>query len=245
MHPSLRRLGAGLFVAVLVAGVAPVDAAAASTPARSTISFTGGVLAPMACSSTPDPATLTVPNNSRVVLANFTGAAATVDVGTGKAVAVPDGSAVSVKFKKGEHQVRMVPDCPGTLQVEAAVVTVVKPADADAGPDPDLGGAPPGPDPSRSPPALSGVEASPGPATGLDASSGPIGVAGAGGSDAGPADDGALVLAVAPAGERPDGRGARLLAVIATICVFGVTTAIIRAIVAQRTTRSSGTSQHE
>jgi hypothetical protein len=37
--------------------------------------------------------------------------------------------------------------------------------------------------------------------------------------------------------ETEDPRGARLLAIIATICVFGVTVAIIRAIVAQRTTR--------
>lgn len=47
----------------------------------------------------------------------------------------------------------------------------------------------------------------------------------------------ALVRDDDTATDKPDGRGSRLLFVIAAICVLGVTTAIIRAIVAQRASR--------
>lgn len=58
----------------------------------------------------------------------------------------------------------------------------------------------------------------------------------------GPAPTPAMSLEV----DQPsDPRGSRLLALIATICVFGVTTAILRAILAQRTAGTLRTKQHE
>jgi hypothetical protein len=224
--------------------VAPVDADAATSAGGPSISFTGGVLAPVACSSTPDPPGLNLAKSTRVVLVNFTGADATLDLGTGTPIAVGDGAAVSVKFKKGEYRVRMVPDCPGTLQIQAAIVSVGKTMDA----RPHALPGPPnsaGPAADPSPPATAGGS---GPAPAASPSAAPGGRVGdaetiAGGSAM--VEPGQEVLVVAPMGDRPDARGARLLAVIATICVFGVTTAIIRAIVAQRTTRSARTSQHE
>jgi len=197
----------------------------------------------VACSSTPHPPSLNLTKNTRVVLANFTGAEATVDLGTGIPVAVADGAAVSVTFKKGEYRVRMVPDCPGTLAIQAAVVSVGK---AQKGPEaPAVIATPPGPAPGLSPPATVHAAGSSPPDSPTENPSDPM--ANPEGATGGLAmvEPGQEVLLVSPMGDRPDARGARLLAVIATICVFGVTTAIIRAIVAQRTTRSAGTSQHE
>jgi hypothetical protein len=76
------------------------------------------------------------------------------------------------------------------------------------------------------------VSGSPGP-PGAPGSDG--GSSGSGGSGA----DRAVGIVVVPyaVAETEDARGVNLLAVIATICVFGVTVAIIRAILAQRTTR--------
>jgi len=245
----LGRIGVGLIVAGLVAGLAPPYASAVSA-AGPAIRFTGGVLAPIACSSAPDPSSLTVANNTRVVLANFTGADATVDLGTGTPVAVADGAAVSVKFKKGEYRVRMVPDCPGTLEVRPAVVSVVGPKDTGDPRPVAVPQSPVGPVGSFAPTDTpSAARRSPtDSAEENSAEENPSGlIAAPGRVTAGPAaaEVGPDVLAAPPAGDRPDGRRARLLAVIATICVFGVTTAIIRAIVAQRTTRSARTSQHE
>lgn len=241
---ALGRIGAGLIVAGLVVGLAPPYASAVSA-AGPAIRFTGGVLAPVVCSSAPDPSTLTVANNTRVVLANFTGADATVDLGTGTPLAVADGAALSVRFKKGEYRVRMVPDCPGMLEVQPAVVSVVRPKGAGDPGSVAVTPSPVGPVASFPPPDTpSSARSSP-----MDsAEENPSGlIAAPGRATAGPApvEVGPDVLAAPPVGDRPDGGRARLLAVIATICVFGVTTAIIRAIVAQRTTRSAGTSQHE
>jgi hypothetical protein len=79
------------------------------------------------------------------------------------------------------------------------------------------------------PPVVSG---SPGPAAAPGSDGGPAG-------SGGPGVDSRAGIVVVPYAvpETQDPRGVNLLAVIATICVFGVTVAIIRAILAQRTTR--------
>jgi hypothetical protein len=49
---------------------------------------------------------------------------------------------------------------------------------------------------------------------------------------------GAVVTPLSPIDRSEDPRGGHLVAVIAVICVLGVTTAIIRAILAQRTSKA-------
>lgn len=239
-------LAVGL-VLVLSGPAGPTAPAFAETD-QPTVSFVGDGPAPLACSSVPTPANLTVKQNTRVVLANFTGADATATIGDGQTVAVADGKAISVRLKVGSYTITMTPDCLETYNVVAIVVTVVKAV------------APPPPSPVPSPPARPDAAGPPssGPAvgastagTGGSSSLSPAGAPVAGGPASGsgvaePADadtsgpDVQEAAAVRP-DNRPDGRGNRLLAVIAAICVFGVTSAIIRAIVAQRATGALGT----
>jgi hypothetical protein len=250
------RLCAGTLVAIVV-GLGPAEFAAAadagmnagvSGPGRvhlvagtdhrggpdavdaPTITFAGSVLAPVACSSRPDLSDLTVPTGTRVVLANFTGATATLDIDAGPAAVLADGAAVSVTFGAGGHRVRMMPNCIGTLTVESATITAVRPGSAPTGAevDADL--------PETSEP----YPDSGGPAIG-SAAGGSGGSRPAGYQPRATDPDPAAVTgeaAVRSMGDAAGQRGNRLLAVIATICVFGVTTAIIRVIVAQR---ASGT----
>jgi hypothetical protein len=256
-----RRTGAAVLLAAAVAlvlsgPVAPGAAAFAATD-EPTISFLGDGPAPLACSSTPSVPNMTVKQNTRVVLANFTGADATAAIGDGRTVPVADGTAISVKLKPGTYLITMTPNCLDTYDIGATVITVVRSEDA---PPPTSTPTPP----EATGPAVPPVPGDPGAGQGA-ASSSPSGsfwpssqwtssppssapgalAGGAAPSGPGPADadasdpDVRAALAVPPSGN-PDRRGDRLLALIAAICVFGVTSAIIRAIVAQRATGALG-----
>jgi hypothetical protein len=228
------------------------------------IAFTGSAIAPLVCTSTPDTGAVTISEDTRITLANFTGADASVDTGTEQAVIVGNGVGLSVRFRPGQYIVRMVPSCTVTSAVGAAVVTVVDATAAQpipgvsppplitlplpsggtgtVAPDPSRTAGtttapPPSPantvssgSPSRRPPQVSGTGRAPTapfgpPATGTGADP-VLEVVGRG-----PVIYDALLV---PVQQQGDPRDARLLAVIAVICVFGVTTAIIRAIVSQR-----------
>jgi hypothetical protein len=248
-----RRSRAGVAAVLLAVGLAPMLAGRGGLPAfaaidQPTVTFLGGGPAPLACSSTPSPPNMTVKQSTRVVLANFTGVDATADIGDGRTVVVAEGKAISVKLKEGVYTITMTPDCLETYNIGAAVITVV-----DDGPSPSPA-PPPASPPTRTdaPPegAAGPVAGGAGSAEGSYPSSpvaGPLGGGSgpAGGALPGPAGPGASEPEVeeataVPPGNSSDRRGDRLLAVIAAICVFGVTTAIIRAIVAQRATRAVG-----
>jgi hypothetical protein len=235
-----------VLVALVLSGPAGPTAPAYAATDQPTVSFQGSGSAPLACSSRPSVPNMTIKWNTRIVLANFTGADATADLGSGNTVAVADGAAISVKLKEGSHTITMTPSCLTTFDVEPTVITVVR--------------ALPEPSPSPSPPARTDPVSS-GPA-GVPPASGSSGSSGSGSAASGsydppyssnpaepsdPADPNAKpepdvesVLADRPP-SAPDGRGGRLLAMIAAICVFGVTSAIIRAIVAQRASGATGT----
>src|SRR5258707_12956664 len=120
--PGLGLVASGLVLVVpalwLLASAGPVGAATtssvppsvgpsaasavASIPAEPVVAFLGGDLVPLACSATPDPPSLIVQIGTRVTLANFTGADATVDIGAALPVEVPAGTAISVRFCRGE-----------------------------------------------------------------------------------------------------------------------------------------------
>jgi hypothetical protein len=191
------------------------------------------------------------------VLANFTGADATATIGPGQTVPVADGAAISVRLKEGSYSVTMTPNCLDTFGVEPSVITVVRALTPTPAPDPPVpstpspssgpsawagAGSPDSTDPSGVAPPVAGGPPAPGAvvprltAPGADGSD-----PDADGSDpdavAGP--DVQAAMAIRP-GDQADARGARLLGLIAAICVFGVTSAIIRAIVAQRVTGALG-----
>lgn len=303
------------------------DATGLVTDAGPSIVFTGSGIAPLVCTSTPDTSAVTITDDTRITLANFTGAEASVDTGTAQELTVADGTGLSVRFRPGQYAVRMVPSCTLTSTIAAAVVTVLGAGTVDPKPTPRASENTMPPGGATSPPALLPTPSGPaGPRPtgevqpsvrpshtggGTDAGApsggvgggigggqvthGPVGggqtgggrggtgggstagggtaEGGTGGSGAGggktagggstgtgqPVAASAAVPAptggpgdVPPAsGAEPgepaiydvlmvqvpqpgDPRDARLLAAIAIICVFGVTTAIIRAILSQR-----------
>jgi len=173
------------------------------------------------------------------VLANFTGAAATANLEDGRTVEVADGAAISVKLREGDHTITMTPKCLQTYDVRPTVVTVVK-----ALPVPEPSGPASGPTGSSgatgtpllaSPPEGAPLVDSAG-APGRSADPVPSSTAE---SDTADGPDVRDAFAARP-NSAPDARGARLLGLIAAICVFGVTSAIIRAIVAERATGALG-----
>jgi len=256
----LRPIGVGaIFVVLTWAVVAgPISMAHAEAP---TVTFHGGSLAPAVCPAAPDQSSVNLTEGGWVNLVNRTGAKATLQVdGSSSQTIVKDGG-LSVMLPVGRHDVRLIPICP----VHGAIVPVViDVAGVQPGGRAEPSGSPAESPPVGSPPSVgpAGSGADPGRGAG-DGGTGPPGVVGGppagsdgstGGSpkpDGSPGSDLASSGSVAP-GIDPDAamvvvpyavpqtedpRGARLLAVIAAICVFGVTLAIIRAILAQRTTR--------
>jgi hypothetical protein len=231
------------------------------------VAFLGGDLVPLACSATPDPPSLIVRIGTRVILANFTGADATVDIGAELPVEVAAGTAISVRFGLGEHTVTMAPKCIRTFGLVPVEISVRRAADlpptpapgtsASADPSPDASPtatghpiAPPDSSDSVSADSAPGRSAAVGPRAGHGGRDGSALAGGDTGSEPVPAVgapgdvdlglDVEVAASVGPVDRGPDARGRRLLALVATICVFGVTSAIIRAIVAQRTTRGLG-----
>jgi hypothetical protein len=254
-----------LAVALLLSGPAGPAAPAYGATDQPTISFTGDGPAPLACSSQPDVPNVTVKRNTRIVLANFTGADATAEIRDGQSVAVADGAAVSVKLKDGTYTIMMKPACLDTYDVVATVITVVGAEPPSPPPPPPVrtdpsAGPTPTPTASGDRPAPvaqpgSSIAASPdasgsrgtSPTDGSGSTGAPAAGGGVPGSApaelSGPPEDLGPDVQTAIASRpvsHPDLRGGRLLALIAAICVFGVTSAIIRAIVAQRATGAVG-----
>jgi hypothetical protein len=288
---AVVSLGAASFLLLTAAGAyagiggSPADdSVVLTTEDAPEIRFNGSVMAPLVCTSTPDTSAVTIAENTRITLANLTGATASVDSGAAQALIVADGVGLSVRLRAGEYTIRMVPDCTVTNAVEAATITVKASLDPIPVPpatlppiltDPGIvtlpvpipsrtltGTKPPAttvPDPSRSTPVTSPAvpsspSVSPAPASTRPespVSAGPggppasIGTPNTGppGSIAIPAEPDPVIYDVlmVPVHQTGDPRDARLLAVIAVICVFGVTTAIIRAILSQRARRMVNT----
>jgi hypothetical protein len=216
-----------------------------------TISFIGDGLVPLACSSTPSVPNMTVKQNTRVVLANFIGTDATAAIGEGRTVALADGKAISVKPKAGSYIITMTPDCLDTYDVGATVITVVRsevaptPSPSAPAPTDPVGAGSPLQGPGVGDTSMPGS----GPASSLASLPTPGTLAGGGApsgvgvgdlADPDSSDPDVRKVPAVPPDKPPDGRGNRLLALIAAICVFGVTSAIIRAIVTQRATGALG-----
>jgi hypothetical protein len=267
--PDDRRVGT--VAAAVVVTLAPLVLLAGAQPTfaadgQVTITFSGTGPEPLVCTSYPEPASVSIKVGTAVAVENRTGVSAEVDIGTADPVPLADGEGLTLKLKKGTHELRLVPSCL-VVQAGAATVNV---ADGSDEREPGTNPAAEEPDPTRAPPATT-------PATDGRASTtsgaaptttapvgGPASGGGASGSGSGTGADRPVVAAApeavpadAPAleggpvleqvGPYPlprrdnDDRGKQLLGVIAAICVLGVTAGIIRAILAQQASGAAGT----
>jgi len=221
---STVALAAGL-------GVATASLAAAETTAGAdpmwTITFrTAGA----ACTSRPDPPNLTVEVGTSVALVNETGEAALLDAGYKRPPTVADGESYVLRLKLGANVVRMVPQCPGSGEAEAATI-YVEMSPVSAGPGPD-----------RSTTAQTAAGAAPGPAAGPSTVIRPVDTSRPASGSPSPFDPRLNVprppvLGVAPQrgipnpiGDNSDRKGVELVGVVALICILGVGVGIIRVI---------------
>jgi hypothetical protein len=252
---NASRLVIGLLTAAVVVGVSA--AYADPTEEGPTVTFSGAGPVPLVCASRPDVSGITIGEGSRVTLINQTGTAARVDVGNRHGVfTVDNGAGVALRLSQGQHAVRLVPDCATSADnVDAVTVDVVEVPDRGrptpsspapwAGPSPAWSGNP-GPVSMSGPPGRPGVT---GPPSRPDPAGQPGAISSLRAAPAGPTRvDGVDVLSDGSGSDRAqdvydvlsfpaiggDEQAGHLLAVVAFICVLGMTTAIIRAIVTQR-----------
>lgn len=253
---------------VLLTGAAAYAGHADHAP--ETVTFDGNGPEPVLCTSRPDRQAVTIEVGAALVLVNYTGTSAKIDLGQGAPVTLADGEAVTVKLRTGEHSLRLTPEC--LLTFDDPVTVDVVPAAMPAGTGPPIT---PGRSrsPSAPPPAPPGSPTpdSPTPSAGLapttatesqappmvgsatTGQAGPPATADRPGTPAEPVAvpgtseptdhsepllDG-IVAGPYPFPGRGDFRDSQLVAVVAAILVLGVTSGIIRAIVAQRSTRAS------
>jgi hypothetical protein len=262
MTLSLRRRSA-LVLAGVVA-TAPlwlaVAANAAGHSADQVVTFNGTpevTESTVSCPSTPDKTALTVRPGDTVDFVNELGVAATLTSNTSHRD-LDDGEMVPVTFSAAAGQVslEMLPHC--TLDVGAHVALLVTVLTPGAVPSASASASAPASSPPPSPSAIPGSSQAsnqptlPAPtrhtpkhqATATPSRSPLIPGSGNGadadppGPSAAPEPTGAVQFGD-PISATPAPRGASgLLTLIATVSVGGVTAAVIRAIVAQRTTRS-------
>jgi hypothetical protein len=242
---ALRRLSAATAIGALV-GLPLAVHASATGPAS--VTFTGGSAGDL-CESKPDVAQISVQAEQKVRLTNQIGLDATLNIDGSAGSTVTDGETVEVQFHRGPVTLGMVPDCPPGLEQRFEQLTVEvrqNPADArpsapattprpstkpsatspSGGHGPDNGSPPLPPaagEPLFSEAATPGADASAGvnldaPVTVVHPSRSPNGQSLAG-------DTG-----------RVDKRLIGLLAIIAIVCVVGVSAGAIRAIITQRAT---------
>jgi hypothetical protein len=245
MARTPRRWPALLVGAATVGGLGLlVTAAAASTAGSSFLIIRFQAVGDASCATAPDQSSLTVSAGTRVVFLNRTGHDGAVVVGE-QTEQVDDGSAVGLTIAVGQYDIRLVDECGSAAVSQPVALTVTA---AGSSPTPTDGGAP-GTVPSPETTALTGGAA---PTDGQGGADGSGTVGPTPGDDvrspaqavgstsptptppSGPVADQSPVLAVTPVGLDDAGgnpKDVRLLAVVAAICVLGVTAAIIRSIV--------------
>jgi hypothetical protein len=262
MTYSLRRSTRLVVAAAAIA--APLWFVAGAEAASAVVTFSGSpvLTPPVSCPSQPDVVEVTVSPGATVNFVDALGVAASLTSSIGDQQKLGNGQEVPVTFTaRATVQFTMTPDpsaCP--LNVTPAVAMTVHVTDPPASPAPSTPAASPAsPSPTGAAGPSDSVKATPkGTRTATNrpkakhdaspspsASSGPPAVSGAGkGGDADP------MTVSAVAGQplmnfgdpvsttRSPHAASGLLTLIATVSVGGVTAAVIRAIVAHRTTRS-------
>jgi hypothetical protein len=206
-----------------------------------------------ACGSKPKVSSITLPVGTALVVVNNTDHDATLLVGGAAVLEVGDGGAAELTLAAGQHEVLLVPDCVANRPINALAVTITAPPDPET-PSTGTSETTPPPGTSDGPASTEPPDAAAPPATAASSGSTPSTRPRAGESAGEPvlvpatsaaepppiatprATPSAVVAGVISA--RPvvlsgegHAKGLNLLAAIATICVLGVTVAIIRAIV--------------
>src|SRR5262245_6358565 len=118
---------AAAMVAIASAGTAFAE----TTPPTMTVTFESTGIGLLICGTYPSVNSLNIHVGYRVNLVNQTGGHVTLDIKPGgDHASLNDGDALLVKFKKGQHTVRMIPDCLVGLFGEARPLEVTVAADA-------------------------------------------------------------------------------------------------------------------
>ena len=263
MERAPRRQHVRLLAMVLglpIVALGPWAYAATSAPEVPTISFSATGTVPLVCGTRPNVTNLAIKHGTRIIIANRTGVTATVDIGRRRLLELADGTGALVRLRQGQHDLRMIPDCVAVTETEKAAVNVLTGAQMSESltPTPVPSGAPSDPDElqamvqSTSDPASTSeppsTDSTPTESTASETSTSTSQQAPVGAADptepptldgwAGADEVAVIEVDAIRLDEGRDPNGLRLVSAIATICVLGVTAAIIRAIVSQRTTGS-------
>ncbi|MEV0607728.1 hypothetical protein AB0I61_15320 [Polymorphospora rubra] len=223
--------------------------------------FSGDGLLGVACGAKPDVGSVTVPAESTLRVVNNTGRRARLLLDGSAQGEIASGATADVLFRRGPVQLALKPVCvlseESAVRVEVAAAPPPQstPGRPTANPTTSAPGRPPttrpveeAPRPPASPrvgatPSV-GVSATPSesvlptPDPGAPVGDVPLPAAGLGGSPADPGD-GAAAEPMASVEPVRDTGPIGLLALVATVCVVGVSAGAIRAIIAQRTSRTA------
>jgi hypothetical protein len=251
---SARRLAAAFGLGLLIGVPALAAPALAEPEAQPQVEFNGGGLGLLLCGSRPDRASVTVKSESKVVFVNNIGQGATLQIDGENGGPIADGQAVEVQFHRGPVAIAMVPDCllnlGGNGSYEPVTVNVNRST------APSSGGSSGGsktavkprttPKPKPSPSVSADALPTDDPSVAADdtqlfpldpEATDPAAVAGE--SAAPGLGDATMTTTGGSFPDTPTDKGPiGLLAIIATVCVVGVSVGAIRAIVGQRASRA-------
>ncbi|MCP2326035.1 hypothetical protein HDA40_004542 [Hamadaea flava] len=252
MKMSVCRALAGVSLGALLGVPLAAQPAFAEPEAGTQVEFDGGGLGLLLCGSKPDRPAVTIKSEQKVVFVNNLGQGATLQIDGENGGPISDGQAVEVQFHKGPVAIAMVPDCllnlGGNGSYEPVTVNVNASSPSSGG---NSTGAPrvvktrtPKPKPSGTTVPSAGASSSEeAPLFPLEPD--PSGSVAAAGDSLEPGStvvtpSGESVIGMTDlANDTPRDKGPiGLLAIIATVCVVGVTVGAIRAIVSQRATRT-------
>jgi hypothetical protein len=252
---------AGLLATGLIAGL-PLLFAGPALAAAPQVEFSGGGLGLLACGSRPSTGEVTVAAESTVTFVNRLSQGATLRVNGRDSKWVPQNSGIKMLFHRGPVEITMVPDCTLNLSKSFDPVSVnvisandgTAPSASPSGSGSSVGGGngtgqgatPNGYSRGNGTSGTAGTRSPDG--SGQQSPSGaPITPADGGVNSANPgtvekpaASSGQGLAAEPVAAAQAAGGGGPngLLALIATVCVVGVSAGAIRAIAAQRATRT-------
>lgn len=250
---SARRLAAVLGLGLLVGVPALAAPALAEPEATPQVEFNGGGLGLLLCGSRPDRAAVTVKSESKVVFVNNIGQGATLQIDGENGGPIADGQAVEVVFHRGPVSIAMVPDCllnlGGNGSYEPVTVNVNRNSAPATGGSKTAVKPRTTPKPKPKPTAASAALPAGDPSVPADSDLFPIEDPEAAGepmpvpdasADSGLGSDGSKTVTTGSAfDDTPMDKGPiGLLAIIATVCVVGVSVGAIRAIVGQRASRA-------
>lgn len=256
---------AGLLAGLPLLGASP--AGAVEPEAAPGVSFSGGGLGLLLCGSKPATTKITVAAESKVRLTNGLGQGATLQIDGKDSADVADGETVEVQFHRGPVKVAMVPECLLNLNPTFEPLTVEVTSRSTATPSSSgstSGGGSTGSTPTHKPSAKpSPTKAASQPGTSRSSSRNdtqapteepevadpdvtlfptPGDEEGQGGVQESPpaavVGGNEMLDSNRVSSTSPDKGPIGLLAIIATVCVVGVSAGAIRAIIAQRATRA-------